>query len=226
MFKKLLFVSLIIVGLIAGPVMASDFTAKYDRPAECFMSLDYMDYQGPAPTVWFVDKVTSSYGRNYIRAEGDIWRNRHGYKDEVVKVFNNKTVVDAWLCPEIVMVVATPPPAVFEVKSFVVHFDFDEDIIKSEEMPIVEEAAAYAAEWPGSDVLLDAFCDFRGSDAYNVGLGERRAAAVEHTLIENGVSAGRLDVVNNGDRMSPMRIMKGIFCVDCWEDRRVKITIE
>jgi outer membrane protein OmpA-like peptidoglycan-associated protein len=71
-----------------------------------------------------------------------------------------------------------------------------------------------------------ASCDYRGSDAYNMDLGKRRAAAVQHWLIENGLNVDTFSVVNNGDRFSPTRIMKGLFCPDCWEDRKVEITIE
>ena len=48
-------------------------------------------------------------------------------------------------------------------------------------------------------VELEGHCDAMGSEAYNVGLGLRRAEAVKNFLIEQGLSAGRLSVISYGE---------------------------
>lgn len=229
MLKKILLISLVIMGLVAGSAMASDFTPKYDREAACFMSLDYLDYMGPAPRVWFVDKVSQNYGRNYIRQEGDVWRNRNGYDEETLAVFPGRTAMDAWLCPEMVLAAVTPPPApvvVKEPKTFVVYFDFDKSVIKKDQIPVLEEAVQYAQENGFSQIELASFCDFRGSVDYNKGLSKRRSTAVQHWLIENGIGTDAFSVEDNGKLKSLVRALKGKFCATCWEDRKVEITVE
>ncbi len=63
-------------------------------------------------------------------------------------------------------------------------------------------ALAHDAEWikanPGSLIKIEGHCDERGTLAYNLVLGEKRAKAVRNYLVELGVSANRLTVVSYG----------------------------
>ncbi|HXF93624.1 MAG TPA: peptidoglycan-associated lipoprotein Pal [Nitrospiraceae bacterium] len=63
-------------------------------------------------------------------------------------------------------------------------------------------ALAHDAEWikanPGSLIKIEGHCDERGTLAYNLVLGEKRAKAVRNYLVELGVSANRLAVVSYG----------------------------
>jgi outer membrane protein OmpA-like peptidoglycan-associated protein len=227
MFKKILLVCLLVLGIGIGGAGATDFYAKYDKEAECFMSLDYTLYQGAAPNVWVVKYNKPMFERKYLREGGDIWRNAGVQQEEALPCGTAKTAIPAWFCPEpapVVLAAVTPPP-VFEPKTFVVYFDFDKDIIRADQEDVLKEAAEYAAANGEAFVELKAFCDFRGTNDYNVGLGERRAVAVEHWLIENGTAAERFDVYNFGEDESPVRQLAGKFCKDCWSDRRVEITI-
>jgi peptidoglycan-associated lipoprotein len=58
------------------------------------------------------------------------------------------------------------------------------------------------AEWiksnPGSQIKVEGHCDERGTSAYNLVLGEKRAKAVRNYLVELGVGANRLSVVSYG----------------------------
>lgn len=63
-------------------------------------------------------------------------------------------------------------------------------------------ALARNAEWikanPGSQLKIEGHCDERGTSAYNLVLGEKRAKAARNYLVELGVSANRLGVVSYG----------------------------
>jgi peptidoglycan-associated lipoprotein len=48
-------------------------------------------------------------------------------------------------------------------------------------------------------ITIEGHCDERGSEEYNLALGERRAAAVRQYLVDSGVSAGKLDTVSFGE---------------------------
>jgi outer membrane protein OmpA-like peptidoglycan-associated protein len=228
MLKKILLISLVVLGLVVG-ANASDFSPKYDKEAECFMSLDYLDYQGPAPRAWFVDKTSERYGRNYINQDGDIWRNRIRIADEVNSVFPAKTAMDAWLCPEMLLAAATPVTAAVvpvSPKTFIVYFDFDKSVIKADQVPVLEDAIAYAQQNGYLQIDLASFCDFRGGDDYNVNLSKRRSAAVQSWMIENGIGTGDFTVEDNGKFKSFVHKLEGKYCAPCWEDRRVEITIK
>lgn len=226
MFKKILLIGLVVLGLVAGPAMASGFNAVYDKGPECFMSLDYTLHQGAAPGVWVIKYDKPMFERKYLSDTGDLWRDGSSTGEEVLPLVMGRTVLPAWFCPEpapVVIAAATPP--VFEPKTFVVYFDFDKDIIRADQEDVLKEAAEYAAANGEAFVELKAFCDFRGTNDYNVDLGERRAVAVEHWLIENGTAPQRFAVYNFGEDESPVRQLAGKFCKDCWSDRRVEITI-
>lgn len=51
---------------------------------------------------------------------------------------------------------------------------------------------AFFREHPQRTVLIEGYTDSRGSDAYNLGLSERRAEAVQDFLLENGISPDRV----------------------------------
>lgn len=223
MLKKFLFVCLVISGLIAGNAMAADFDAVYDKGPDCFMSLDYEGSQGLAPRMLITNKQFPEYGRNYIRNDGRLWRETGMGSVETIPVFLGNAVGPAWFCPEQVIAAVTPPPA--EAKTFVVHFDFDKSVIKEDQVSILVEAVQYAQEHGYSVIELASFCDFRGSEEYNVGLSERRSTAVQHWMIENGIGTDGFDVEDNGKFKSLIKELVGRFCKTCWEDRRVEITV-
>ena len=64
------------------------------------------------------------------------------------------------------------------------------------------QALSRDAEWikanPGSQLKIEGHCDERGTSAYNLVLGEKRAKAARNYLVELGVSANRLGVVSYG----------------------------
>ena len=51
---------------------------------------------------------------------------------------------------------------------------------------------------PDATVIVEGHCDARGSEAYNVALGERRAQAVRTYLIEQGIAPNRIQVISWG----------------------------
>ncbi|MBI4402340.1 MAG: peptidoglycan-associated lipoprotein Pal [Nitrospirae bacterium] len=79
-----------------------------------------------------------------------------------------------------------------------VFFEFDSFKISEE----AKEALARDAEWlkvnPSKPLAIEGHCDERGTQAYNLVLGEKRAKAVRSYLVELGVKASRLTVVSYG----------------------------
>lgn len=79
-----------------------------------------------------------------------------------------------------------------------VYFDLDRSDIRAEFEPVLEGAAAQLKSSNGSAVI-EGHCDERGSDEYNVALGERRAVAVRKYLYNLGVPTSQLSVVSYGE---------------------------
>jgi peptidoglycan-associated lipoprotein len=51
----------------------------------------------------------------------------------------------------------------------------------------------------GVTVTVEGHCDERGTDAYNMTLGERRAESVKNFLVSLGISANRLNTFSYGE---------------------------
>lgn len=65
-------------------------------------------------------------------------------------------------------------------------------------MNTVDRLAVFLSEYPGKTVVIEGFTDNTGTDAFNQGLSERRAASVESALIQAGVSPGRISTIGYG----------------------------
>ena len=84
------------------------------------------------------------------------------------------------------------------LKSQTVYFDFDSPVIKASERTKLQEAAKYLQEHPEHRLLLEGHCDWRGTAEYNLGLGDRRAAAAKNYLVTIGVGADKLETLSKG----------------------------
>ena len=81
-----------------------------------------------------------------------------------------------------------------------VYFDFDSASIRSDQRSTLQAntgAINQNAAW--KTVVLEGHCDERGSEEYNLALGERRANSVKQYLVDSGVSGARIDTVSFGE---------------------------
>jgi peptidoglycan-associated lipoprotein len=80
-----------------------------------------------------------------------------------------------------------------------VHFEFDKSDIRAEDRGILDTKAAILSVNGGLRLRISGHADERGSDEYNLALGNRRAAAVKTYLVNKGIDAGRFEVVSYGE---------------------------
>ena len=79
-----------------------------------------------------------------------------------------------------------------------IHFDFDKYDIRPGDAKILDGNAS----WLKSNdvlVLIEGHCDERGTNEYNLALGERRAKATMNYLVGQGVQAGRITIISYGE---------------------------
>jgi peptidoglycan-associated lipoprotein len=96
----------------------------------------------------------------------------------------------------------TARPAVknFSAASDVVdiHFDFDRYDIRPDDAKILDSNA----RWLKSNdqlVLIEGHCDERGTNEYNLALGERRAKSTMNYLVAQGITANRITIISYGE---------------------------
>lgn len=79
-----------------------------------------------------------------------------------------------------------------------VFFAYDSFAISEEGRQSLSRDAEWIKSNPGAQLKIEGHCDERGTSAYNLVLGEKRAKAARNYLVELGVSANRLGVVSYG----------------------------
>lgn len=79
-----------------------------------------------------------------------------------------------------------------------VYFDFDKFFIRDDAKPVLESNAAFLKKWRSVKVLIEGHCDERGTEEYNLALGEKRAKSAYDYLISLGISADRMKIISYG----------------------------
>ncbi len=97
-----------------------------------------------------------------------------------------------------------------------IFFDYDTADIRSDAQATLSKDAAYLNSHSDIKIVIGGYCDERGSNEYNLALGQNRADAAKSALINAGVAAGRVRVISYGKEKP--------FCTesteDCWQLNR------
>jgi len=80
-----------------------------------------------------------------------------------------------------------------------VYFDYDRDALRDDAMATLDQKAAVLQANPGVTVVITGHTDERGSDEYNLALGQRRAAQVKRYLVSKGIDGSRLTTQSMGE---------------------------
>lgn len=129
---------------------------------------------------------------------------------------------------EIRVTVMEPPPVIpppepkisdeefFSSRIRPIYFDYDGYTIRGDARAILSENARALAERPSIRLTIEGHCDERGSEKYNLALGDRRANAAKQFLVEQGVDPDRIDSISYGKERP--------FCTEqnerCWQQNR------
>jgi peptidoglycan-associated lipoprotein len=79
-----------------------------------------------------------------------------------------------------------------------INFDFDKYDIRPGDAKILDDNAKWMKANPRALVLIEGHCDERGTNEYNLALGERRAKASMNYLVSQGVQANRITMISYG----------------------------
>lgn len=82
-----------------------------------------------------------------------------------------------------------------------IHFDFDQYVLTDAAKATLVNNAGLLRAAPAIKVLIEGHCDERGSDEYNLALGEKRALATKNFLVSLGVAAERMSIISYGEEM-------------------------
>jgi peptidoglycan-associated lipoprotein len=116
--------------------------------------------------------------------------------------------------PVVVPPVVPAPGAPDKLES--IYFDFDKYVIKPEFRDALKRNADWLQQNPGAKVVIEGNCDERGTNEYNMALGQRRADAAAKYLVDLGVAKDRVGTVSFGEE-KPICTEK---TEECWAKNR------
>jgi len=123
-----------------------------------------------------------------------------------------------------VTVTAPPPPLVSQVsldELFARHvkdvfFDFNKYNIRDDQQASAATDVQFLLRYPELKIVVEGHCDDRGSEEYNLGLGDHRAQAIKAYLVHAGVPADHVRTISYGKEKP--------FCTQddeqCWQQNR------
>ncbi|OPY90213.1 MAG: Outer membrane protein P6 precursor [Syntrophaceae bacterium PtaU1.Bin231] len=123
--------------------------------------------------------------------------------------------------PAAVPPVAAPvPPAPEKLEA--IYFDFDKYVIKPEGREAMKRNAEWLQQNPDRKIVVEGNCDERGTNEYNMALGQRRADAGAKYLVDLGIARDRVSTVSYGEEKP--------ICTEpneaCWsKNRRADFTV-
>jgi len=118
--------------------------------------------------------------------------------------------------PAAVAVAASSLEELFNKEVMDAYFDFDKSDIRLDARTALTQTANFLRSYPQLKVIIEGYCDERGSTEYNLALGDRRAEAAKEFLVSLGVPSDNIQSVSYG-RERP-------FCTEhtenCWQQNR------
>ena len=111
-----------------------------------------------------------------------------------------------------------PPPTGFDTTAITgpIYFDFDKSTIRPDAAATLDAKVPWLQANPGMRIRIEGNADERGSDEYNLALGQRRAASAKRYLVDHGIAADRFDLVSYGEERP--------VCTEhneaCWQQNR------
>ena len=97
---------------------------------------------------------------------------------------------------------AAAAAAVEEVRNMLaamIHFDFDKSVLRPDDQATLDQKVAILTANPDLHIRISGHCDERGSDEYNLALGNRRANAAKNYLVSHGIDASRIETASFGE---------------------------
>ena len=80
-----------------------------------------------------------------------------------------------------------------------IHFEFDKSRLLPEAQDILRDKAQFLMANPDALVIIEGHCDERGTNEYNMALGDRRASSAKSFLVDLGIAGQRLTTISYGE---------------------------
>jgi peptidoglycan-associated lipoprotein len=100
-------------------------------------------------------------------------------------------------------------------------FDLDKATIRADAETALTGDAAFLKDHQSIKFTIEGKCDDRGSEEYNLALGDKRATAAKNFLVNAGVTADRVSTISYGKSKPVASCDESTKSEDCWQQNRV-----
>ncbi len=117
---------------------------------------------------------------------------------KVEKVEPQKPIVKPALSEEEIFMAKSLEQVNKEQLLRMINFDYDKFDVREDAKGLLEGNAAWLKKWKSAKILIEGHCDERGTEDYNLALGEKRAKGAYDYLISLGIPAERMKTISYG----------------------------
>ena len=82
-----------------------------------------------------------------------------------------------------------------------VFFDYDQSSIRTDARPALQKNADWLTRWGATQITVEGHCDARGTEEYNLALGQKRAEAARSYLIKLGIAESAVEAITFGEEV-------------------------
>lgn len=97
-----------------------------------------------------------------------------------------------------------------------IYFDYDKYEVRQDAKEVLQDISSWLMKNTSAKLLVEGHCDERGTNEYNLALGDRRAKAVRDYLVALGISSGRIEMISYGEE-KPICLEQ---TEECWSENR------
>ena len=79
-----------------------------------------------------------------------------------------------------------------------IYFDYDRALLRDDARAVLDGNAAWLKKFRTAKILVEGHCDERGTEEYNLALGEKRAKSAQDYLLSMGIASDRIKIISYG----------------------------
>lgn len=98
------------------------------------------------------------------------------------------------------------------IRNVKIYFDYNKADLRNDHVPILDRAVASMEKNPQASLLITGNCDVRGSEEYNMKLGNKRSDSVKQYMLQKGINEERIKIISRGklDAVAPVKDLMGM----------------
>lgn len=109
-----------------------------------------------------------------------------------------------------------PAPSGWNIAQNNIYFEFDKSTLTPMAQDTLMRHAAWLRENADATITIEGHCDDRGTNEYNLALGDRRADSAKAFLVDLGIASSRLTTISYGEER-PLCMQQ---TEECWAKNR------